>query len=117
MSQAHPSQLLLVRVRGLQGLFFPIIQGARVQWSENVGLSMDSGAKGPNITRVQGGKGAKVQASTSKGSRYRLVRPYQLGNRSGKRSSVDERRAARMARPERGRARFPTSRLTPPNVD
>ena len=61
---------------------------------------------------VQGGKGAKVQASISEGSRvkhalegYRLVRPHQPGNRSGKRSSVDERRAARMARPERGRAR------------
>ena len=59
-------------------------------------------AKGPNISRVQVGKGAEVQAS-SRG--YRLVRPYQLGNRSGKRSSVNERRAGRMARPERGRAR------------
>ena len=72
---------------------------------------MDSGPKGLKIKSVQGEKGAKVQASISNGSRvkhapeeYRLARPYQLGNRSGKRSP-DERRATRMARPERGRAR------------
>ena len=89
------------------------VQGARVQWSKHAALSVASGDKGPKSERVQDGKGAKGPSSTGKGSRvkhppegYTLVRPYQLGNRSGKRSPVDERRAARMARPERGRARW-----------
>ena len=52
--------------------------------------------KGSRVRRFKGihGTGAQGQTST-KG--YRLVRPYQLGNRSRQRGPVDERRTTRLA--------------------
>ena len=65
----------------------------RGQESEHYKDAGWEGCKGPSVHQ----QGVQGQTFT-KG--YRLVRPYQLGNRGGKRSSVDERRAWRMARPE-----------------